>query len=417
MFAEIQSIASGAVDSDVFAAGIALGLIGLLAGLLHMWWSHLSAFAVRRLSVTLTVDNRTASFRHLMIWLEDSGALRGVRRVQFTDIALKERDIEAPAPGKHWFWRQGRLCRFERHLDTRARVSHSAGPKPLETIDLTIFLGRLQTIRSWIDEGARLDAQRQRIGPRLHVLRRDWWDQLGDIPARKLNSVLCDDDRIDRLAADVRWFYGSQAWYAQRGVPWRRGYLLYGPPGTGKSSVIRAIASEYGRDLAALDIGQPKLSDDDLREALFQAPEGSMIVIEDIDAVFRKRTGDTEGVSFSGLLNAIDGLAAQEGRALFMTTNHKDRLDAALIRPGRADLHVELGLLSGTAARVMFLRFFPEETRLADQFRQVIGDMSFSPAHLQGWLLRNAQDARTASLARGLSHTDQADAVAEKRAS
>lgn len=413
MFIEFQHFASRAMESEVFAAGIALGLFGLCAGLVHMWWARLVSLAMRRLSVTLTLDNRTAAFRHLMVWLETTGALAHVRRVQFTDVKMGGRELEAPAPGSHWFWRQGRLCRFGRTLDTKARVSQHGKSKPLETVSLTVFLGRMHLIRTWIAEGARLDSERRRLGPGLHVLRGDWWDHLGDVPARRLDTVLCDDDRVERLVADVRWFYGAQPWYAQRGVPWRRGYLLYGPPGTGKSSVIRAIASELGRDLATLDIGQPRLSDDDLREALFHAPKGALMVMEDIDAVFRARDAERGGISFSGLLNAIDGLAAQEGRALFMTTNHRERLDPALIRPGRADRHVELGTVSAETARRLFLRFFPGEERLADRFRDAIGPARFSPAQLQGWLLHTAEDAEAASTANWLVQGDVTAVAAE----
>ena len=69
-----------------------------------------------------------------------------------------------------------------------------------------------------------------------------------------------------------------------------------------------------------------------------------IILLEDIDALFvqRESVGRGGGVTFSGLLNALDGVRSQEGRILFMTTNHKEKLDPALLRPGRADYHVEL---------------------------------------------------------------------------
>ena len=54
----------------------------------------------------------------------------------------------------------------------------------------------------------------------------------------------------------------------------------------------------------------------------------------------------TSRLSFSGFLNALDGVRSQEGQILFMTTNHKERLDPALLRPGRADVHVKLNLAS-----------------------------------------------------------------------
>ena len=141
------------------------------------------------------------------------------------------------------------------------------------------------------------------------------------------------------------------------------------------------------------------------RAALMADSEETRLrLIEDIDAVFTAReNGDrATGVSFSGLLNAIDGVAAQEGRALFMTTNHVEQLDPALTRAGRADVHVELGLVGPAAARTLFLRFFPSEDVQADRFAASLGEGRFAPAALQGWLLSNATDASAAASAAGL---------------
>ena len=69
--------------------------------------------------------------------------------------------------------------------------------------------------------------------------------------------------------------------------------------------------------------------------------------------------------SFSGLLNALDGVAAQEGRVVFMTTNHREVLDPALIRPGRIDVAFELSYAGVDELRRMIERFFPMSTRPA----------------------------------------------------
>ena len=89
------------------------------------------------------------------------------------------------------------------------------------------------------------------------------------------------------------------------------------------------------------------MDDDDLNRALNDAPSHSIILLEDIDGIFKGREsvinqGSRGRVTFSGLLNALDGVRSQEGRILFMTTNHREKLDPALLRPGRADYHVHL---------------------------------------------------------------------------
>jgi chaperone BCS1 len=274
----------------------------------------------------------------------------------------------------------------------------------MEVLTITVLFGTPDPIRGWIAEGASLCREREKTGPGLHVLRGDWWAHVSDLRVRPLDTVLAEDGRIAKVAADMRRFLGAEDWYGQRGVPWRRGYLFHGPPGTGKSSLIRALASELGRDIATVPLSSRALSDEDLRDGMTNAPRGAMLVLEDIDASFVGRNAGESagGVTFSGLLNAIDGVAAQEGRILVMTTNHPDKLDPALIRPGRADMHVELGLVGADVARRLFLRFFPEEQALADRFALSLGEQRVSPAALQGWLLEHAFDPQKAACAGGL---------------
>jgi chaperone BCS1 len=400
----LTAFAADALQSDIFAGGLALGLIGAGLGLLHRLVQRLHALIYRRFFGAVTLDNRSAAYRQLYAWIEASGVLSHVRQLRLTDLKGTEGEMFGPAPGTHWFWYRGRPCRFERDLNERARVGEARGGKPMETVTLTLPFGRVQTIRAWIAEGATILQSRHRRGPELHVARGDWWQAMGALQGRGLDSVLCDDDRLYSVAADLRRFLAAQDWYVQRGIPWRRGYLLYGPPGTGKSSALRALATDLQLDLALIDLCRPGLTDDDLRELMFCAPANAIIAMEDVDAAFRGReaTDQKGGISFSGLLNAIDGVAAQEGRALVMTTNHRERLDPALIRPGRADIQTEIGTIGAATAARLFLRFFPEETEAAARFAVRIGDRRLTGAEVQGWLLAHAEDPAAAAEAAGL---------------
>lgn len=391
-----------AVGSDFFAGGLALGAFGAAIGILRMVYGMARAQARRRWAVSLTVDNRSEAYRHLYVWLDRKGVLRGIRQVQATGVRAGRAEIFAPVEGRHWFLHGGRLCSFERALREQTRIGGDGGP--MEVLTVTMLFGRSEVLRGWIDEGATIcDAEEERA-PILHVLRGDWWDHVCEMPRRALDTILAEDDRIERLRDDMAWFYGNEQWYRARGVPWRRGYLLFGPPGTGKSSVIRALASDLGKDLASVSLASPGLTDEDLRSGMASAPKGAFLVLEDIDASFAGRgQGEARsGISFSGLLNAIDGVAAQEGRVLVMTTNHPERLDPALIRPGRADVHLELGPVPASVAADLFRRFFPGEDALAERFAETLGTRRVTPAALQGWLLRHAQDPVAASTAEGL---------------
>lgn len=401
----IDQFIADALASDFFSGGIALGVFGVAAAVLRVVLAALYRAVVRRAWVSLTLDNRSPAYRHFCIWMEQNDVLARSRHVRMTDSKWAHGTKGyAPAPGQHWFLWKGKLCRLQRDLSDKSKVGAAHSQRPMEALTITVLFGQVQMILDWITEGSAIAQTKDRIGPGLHILKGDWWDHVGDVPRRSLDTVLVDDDRIDKVVQDMRWFYGARDWYADRGVPWRRGYLFYGPPGTGKSSLIRAIASELSLDIASLDVGRATLSDDDLREAMICAPDRSLIAIEDVDAVFTKRESGQKfsGVSFSGLLNAIDGVAAQEGRALIMTTNHKERLDPALIRPGRADVHMELGLIGAATARRLFERFFPQEPDLAVAFEQRLSDRKLTPAMVQGWLLAHSTDPRAAAEASAL---------------
>lgn len=108
------------------------------------------------------------------------------------------------------------------------------------------------------------------------------------------------------------------------------------------------------------------MDDDTLNTLLNNSPMRSIILLEDIDAIFVDRTSVqkqnqqfSRSVTFSGLLNALDGVRSQEGRILMMTTNHREKLDPALLRPGRADVHVELNYASEKQMKGLFNKFFP----------------------------------------------------------
>jgi len=182
------------------------------------------------------------------------------------------------------------------------------------------------------------------------------------------------------------------------GIPYRRGYLLYGYPGTGKTSFILALASELKMNICTANLSEKDLSNEQLNQLFNDAPPHSIILLEDVDAAFVNR--ETEGqnrVTFSGLLNALDGVAAQEGGLLFMTTNKYELLDAALIRPGRVDITCFFGYATPYQATELFRRFFPNATeQQTSQFISKIPEDSVSMAELQGYLLKSKGDIQSA---------------------
>ncbi|KAJ3509901.1 hypothetical protein NLJ89_g4973 [Agrocybe chaxingu] len=211
-----------------------------------------------------------------------------------------------------------------------------------------------------------------------------WW-HMACRAKRSLQSIVLDPGIKDMLLEDARDFLASKQWYDSRGIPFRRGYLLYGAPGSGKSSLIHSIAGELKLNVYVMSLSGVGLDDDALRELVSSLPTRCILLMEDIDVALsnplnrdpRKKDGKPSPssttstpappalprsrVTLSGLLNALDGIAAAEGRLLFATTNKYDALDPALCRPGRMDLHIEFKLASRYQAAQFFKYFFSPE--------------------------------------------------------
>jgi len=103
---------------------------------------------------------------------------------------------------------------------------------------------------------------------------------------RPLSTVVLPDGVGEGILADMQRFLCSEEWYANRGIPYRRGYLLHGPPGTGKSSLCLALAGALKMDVCLISLSDPSLDDEGLRTSLTNAPAGSLLLFEDVDSIF-----------------------------------------------------------------------------------------------------------------------------------
>lgn len=305
-----------------------------------------------------------------------------------------------PAVGAYFFWYRGRFVTLyrDRQESSASILSTSGDPKSQlrnkESFTLRIF-SRDKNLARLLMEECRGRAIPDDDKVDILVANYGCWTLGTRVAPRPLASVILDGNQAGELLADMREFLGGVAWYRDVGIPYRRGYLLHGPPGNGKTSIVKALAGELGMSIYLLMLSDPDMNDNRVSDLLARVPDKSILLLEDVDCAFTRRkraSGKDGGLTFSGLLNAIDGVASSEGRIIVMTTNHVERLDPALIRPGRADVKLSIGNATADQARRLFERFFPGQAEMATAFAGRIEDGQYSMATLQHFLMQHRKD-------------------------
>lgn len=199
------------------------------------------------------------------------------------------------------------------------------------------------------------------------------WNNEGLKRARLADSVVLAGDLMETILGEVENFTSpaTRTWYLRHGFPYRRSFLFFGPPGTGKTSTARVIASKFKRTCCVLNMANDTFSNQLLGDALTKIPEKPLLLLEDVDALFNENRSNKQEsqLTFSGLLNALDGIGSVEGVITVMTTNHIDRLEKALIRGGRVDRKFKFDHPRDEQLERLFMSFYPKSSaELAGKF-------------------------------------------------
>lgn len=397
------------MNNPYFAAGGGLMVLGAGLAAARLGIKRGSGFLYRQLLVDLEIPSKDKSYLWFLEWMSQykhrSSRHLSVETnfVQHDNGAVTTKFSLVPGPGKHLIRYQGAFMLVNR--ERLGKLLDMTLGSPFETVTLTTLYRDRALFGSLLSEAKNM-ALKAREGKT--VLFTSWgpdWRPFGQ-PRKKrmLGLVILDEGLAESIVADVKDFLTSGDWYHQRGIPYRRGYLLYGPPGSGKTSFIQALAGELDYNICILNLSEKNLTDDRLNHLMNHIPERSVLLLEDIDAAFNKReqtddSGYTSGVTFSGLLNALDGVASAEECITFMTTNHPEKLDPALLRPGRVDSKALIGNASDHQVRQMFLRFYEGEEELCEKFMEKYKRLTVelvSTAQLQGLFVYNKRDPQSA---------------------
>ncbi len=249
---------------------------------------------------------------------------------------------------------------------------------------------------------------------------------LGEIPSYGFERVANLDEVKQRLTESVIWQMQEPERFTRLGIEPPRGLLLYGPPGTGKTFVIRALAHESGaafftiKGAELLDkyVGESERA---VREvfARARAVAPAILFFDEIDALAPVRGNSTNSVTDSvvaALLTELDGVSDRGDVFAIGATNRRDLVDPALLRPGRLETHLYLGLPAPESRRAFF--GISDVPLAADVDIEAVIDATdgLSFAELSGLLREAALGAlRRDSSALAVTRTDVDAAIAHYR--
>ncbi|MCJ1258651.1 hypothetical protein MMC24_006484 [Lignoscripta atroalba] len=416
-------------------------VFGLVTSLRFLWHHSYAWFETYFMSF-VSIDSDDDIYEHVMDWLAEQKVSKDSRQLNaktgtpnawdadgdydFDDdddgddgtlLNFSHWDAKIPPKfqpyfGRHRFFHSGRFFEFNR--ETRQTMYTGWGGSVFqheEIIKLTCIGRSTQPIKDLIQECQ--DRYFSKESSRTIVRRpatkemrsrgRNPWTKVATRPSRPMDTVVLDPDQKQRVLSDINEYLhpATPRWYANRGIPYRRGYLFHGPPGTGKTSLSFAIAGVFGLDIYCISLLEPTLTEEDLGLLFNNLPRRCVVLLEDIDSAGlvtredpqdtnnakekdpnthigaeiakalksvqeknEKTKGNNQGISLSGLLNAIDGVASHEGRVLVMTTNFPEKLDDALIRPGRVDMKVGFTMASRSQIRELFTRMYSDTPKV-----------------------------------------------------
>ncbi|KAL4816560.1 BCS1 N terminal-domain-containing protein [Aspergillus spinulosporus] len=357
-----------------------------------------------------------------------------------------------PSEGTHYFWFKGRPLAFIREKqDDKSSGGgyYNYGTRAPERLYISCVGRDPAVLKELLLEAQRCYVAKDNNNTVIYRGHKSGsyteWSRCMARAPRALSTVVLDKAQKDAFIDDIKEYLHprTRRWYSNRGIPYRRGYLLHGPPGTGKTSLCFAAAGLLGLELYLLNLSSKSLDEDELMALFTELPTRCIVLLEDVDCagMSQKRTlanssnndngnsvspemqdqeegnggsgatpGGTgvfekQGVSLSGLLNVIDGVAACEGRILVMTTNHPEKLDPALVRPGRIDLSIAFGYSTTSDIKELFSAIYST----------LEGDLRVSPTERLSPKLRAKMAKR--SLTSDSTNNTKANIVIHKGAS
>ena len=350
---------------------------------------YLWSVFVKQFTVTVVINCKDEAFYHFIMWYQKEGHSEKARTLRLNNGRYgnsRSKAVLSAGYGNHYFFMNGMPFKLSR---TKEKAGNFNEVK--ESLSLTTIGRNQKPILKILEEIT------PRICPSKETKIYKWiegyWKYSYAQEIRGLETIILESNVEKKLVKHMDNFENDMSWYKKHSIPYRTGICLYGPPGTGKTSLVKAICGKYRRNLYILNLNT--ITDAGIEAAFDGLGPNAVVLIEDIDsfkATNNRATEDKDDeksnnqLTLSGILNAVDGIAGSSGRILIMTTNSKESLDSALVRPGRVDLELELSYLNNEMFVRAMKRFYPSSS-----FDFVNIGEKVSPAKLQNLIISNKE--------------------------
>lgn len=380
---------SSLIDTRLLSTLIFSGAIAALVVAAKTWPLKIWIYLKRHLVTFMVVDSTCEAYHLFNYWIEDQKFSKNARSLLLENNSSQSRALTTKAEdalfhdkkaswrismseGTYFFWYSGTFFMYQ-----KSKQDQGAMKQVVYQSTVTAFTRNRQKLGEILGYCQSLLNDSSGSTPIYNYS--SYWQMVDRRKPRPLSTVYLKKGQLERIILDMQRFYASEDRYSEMGLPYRRGYKFEGPTGTGKTSLIVSLAAFFGKPVYLINLNTLS-NDKELMDAITQTPKDCFVLIEDIDcakATAARKTGKSEGssdneptteiegvfgVTLAGLLNALDGITTPEGRLYFMTTNHPEKLDSALVRPGRVDMSEHIGLLGAEEQVLMASKFFPGET-------------------------------------------------------